>query len=80
MFIDCICIFLVSELLYGFTNSNVSKDPSNLIHLIQCNATAPEQHLFPKKRKSCSGRIRTCDILLARQMLYQLSYRDSSVG
>ena len=52
MFIDCICIFLVSELLYGFTNSTVSKDPSNLIiHLIQCNATAPEQHLFSKEKK-----------------------------
>ena len=52
MFVDCIYIFLVSELLYGFTNSNVSKEPSNLIiHLIQCNVTAPEQHLFPKENK-----------------------------
>ena len=51
MFIVCTCIFLVSELLYGFTNSTVSKDSSNLIiHLIQCNATAPEQHLFSKEK------------------------------
>ena len=33
-----------------------------------------------EKKKSCSGGIQTHDILLTRQMLYQLSYRGSSAG
>ena len=33
-----------------------------------------------KPKKSCSGAIRTHNILLTRQMLYQLSYRGSSAG
>ena len=33
-----------------------------------------------KRKKSCSGGIRTYDILLTRQMLYPLSYRGSSAG
>ena len=32
------------------------------------------------EKKSCSGGIRTHDIMLTRQMLYQLSYRGRSAG
>ena len=32
------------------------------------------------EKKSCSGGIQTHDILLTRQMLYQLSYHGSSAG
>ena len=33
-----------------------------------------------EEKKSCSGGTRTHDILLMRQMFYQLSYRGSSAG
>ena len=49
----------------------------------QCKATTPKDNssFFPKrKRRATSGGIQTCNILRARQTLYQLSHRGSSAG